>query len=188
MRLPSASVVSWLMTKSPLRGVPVMVLPSPNSPAIMPPPGPCPPIIMSCGGGGGGGVACPIATVAVRTAIAITAIEVRIKNFMEFISPTSCPWSCISLVHNSHGAHQAVIPDHHVRHHRLTAAVGGARCVSGKFHANNLLVPGANQGIAQHHRDKSLPIDGSRAGLVSGGLRPFRAGNCARGRRGVGRL
>src|ERR1019366_10075209 len=130
MRLPSASMVSWLMTKSPLRGVPVMVLPSPNSPAIMPPPGPCPPIIiMSCGGGGGGGggADCPIATVAARTARAITAIEARIKNFMEFISPASCPWACISLVHNSHGAHQAVIADHHVRDHRLTTAVGGAR-------------------------------------------------------------
>src|ERR1017187_5169008 len=140
MRLPSASMVSWLMTKSPLRGVPVMVLPSPNSPAIMPPPGPCPPIIMSCGGGGGGGGACPIPPVVRYIARAITGTEGRIKNLMEFISSTSRPWSCFSLVHNSHGAHQAVIPDHHVRHHRLPAAVGGARCVSGKFHANNLLV------------------------------------------------
>src|ERR1035441_9610603 len=156
MRLPSASVVSRLMTKSPLSGVPVIVLPSPNSPAIIPPPGPCPPIIMSCGGGGGGGVACPIATVAASRARAITAIEVRIKNFMEFISPTSCPWACISLVHNSHGAHQAVIADNHIRHHRLTTAVSGARCVSGKFHANDLLVPRTNQGIAQHHCDKAL--------------------------------
>src|ERR1035441_8043883 len=130
------------MTKSPLSGAPVMVLPSPNSPAIMPPPGPAPRIIMSCGGGGGGGADWPIATVAVSRPRVITAIELRIPNFMEFIGLTSCPGACISLVHNSHGAHQAIIPDDHVRDYRLTAiALSGARFVPRQFHANDLLVP-----------------------------------------------
>src|SRR5271157_6365639 len=129
--------------KSPLRGAPLTIPPSPNSPKNIPPRGAAPRTNVTSGGGGGGGAAdCPTATVAASTARTITAIGLGIPNFMEFISSTSSRATFTFLIHDPHGSHQTVIPDDHVGYHRLTSvALARARANSapGQFHANDLL-------------------------------------------------
>src|SRR5450755_2341956 len=145
MRLPSARVVSRLTTKSPLRGAPFTAWPSPNSLKNISPPGPGPCMNITSFGGGGGGADCPNATATVNRTKTAIEMGLIIPSFINFIRSTSSPLACVSLVHNSHGSHQSVIPDDHVGDHRLIAmAIHGGRSAPRQFHANDLFFARTN--------------------------------------------
>src|SRR5664279_3144892 len=101
--------------------------------------------ITSCGGGGGGGADCPTATATANRAKTRIEMGSNIPSFINFIPSTSSPLACFSLVHNSHGSHQAVISDDHVGDHRLAAiAIRRGRSAPWQFHANDLFFARTN--------------------------------------------